>query len=58
MNTDVGNVFEYFLLFLNNSDFNDLTQKCNLVKTFLSVWEKSYVTYIKGVLSCDFQIIL
>ena len=27
-----------------------------LIKFFLSVWEKSYTTYIKRVLSCDFQI--
>ena len=50
--------------FWNNSDFSDFTQKCNfsvnyeIVYNFLSVWGKSYTSYIKRVLSCDFQITL
>ena len=55
--------FFYYFQFLNNSDFSDFTQKCNFsgnlsrnLFKFLSVWGMSYTSYIKQVLSCDFQI--
>ena len=63
----VATYLKFFSIFqfCNNSDFSDFTQKCNfsifftkLVKFCLMYWGKSYTTYIKQVLSCDFQIIL
>ena len=54
------------LQFCNNSDFSEFTQKCNFSVNFSRNWlnyfrcmeGKSYTTYIKWVLSCDFQITL
>ena len=53
----------YIFQFWNNSDFSDFTQKCNFSGNFSQNWfkffkyeGKSHSSYIKRVLSCDFQI--
>ena len=62
----VATYLKYFYIFhfWKNSDFSDFTQKMQflwefitkLVQFFLNVWGMSYTSYIKWVLSCDFQI--
>ena len=54
----------YYFQFWNNSDFSDFTPKCNFSGNLSRNWFKffkcmggmSYTSYIKRVLSCDFQI--
>ena len=66
MHRDGGNIFEIFLHLpvLKKSDFSEFTPKCNFSEylrnyfNFLSVWGMHYTSYIKRVLSCDFQITL
>ena len=61
--TNLKFFYYVYFQFWNNSDFSDFTQKCNFSRNLSRNWFKffmcmgmSYTSYIKRVLSYDFQI--